>query len=266
MDSFNIDEFLDENFKVIESEKRAKKKKKVLEDDKSGKTIDENEGKTYEIYNCFKNENTIDLKIYDNLNLNSLKKYSKNAEEIIKPLYPNEEVFKSEFTEEKGFMLDKFIRGNKDKNRKKKQPRTNYTKGVIKQLKRDNNIKYEDLLELNELWVQYIKELLNNNLKEETIANKMLKADLHGAVIKVINSTNKNNINLEGIVIFESRRTFNVVNKRNQVKTLLKSGNVFSVKLGIADYHIEIIGDNFIYKSSERTKVKFKHKYNFNYI
>jgi hypothetical protein len=34
--------------------------------------------------------------------------------------------------------------------------------------------------------------------------------------------------------------------------------------LPYGDMHINILGDNFIYKSAERTKVKYKTKYNLN--
>ena len=64
---------------------------------------------------------------------------------------------------------------------------------------------------MNQLWQDYIKDVMNNSNNEENILSKMLKADLHGAILTVINSTNKNNIGITGIVLFESRRTFNLL-------------------------------------------------------
>ena len=104
---------------------------------------------------------------------------------------------------------------------------------------------------------------MNNSNNDDTILNKMLKADLHGAILTVINSTNKNNIGINGIVIFESKRTFNLLNKKNEIKTILKNGSVFEIEINNG-IKILIYGDNFIFKSAERTKIKFKPKFYFN--
>ena len=123
---------------------------------------------------------------------------------------------------------------------------------------------YKNLLIMNKMWQEYIKELMNNTNNQETILNKMLKVDLHGAILTVINSTNKNNIELSGIVIFESRRTFNILTKKNEIKTILKQGCIFETLLQFNNMKILIYGDNFIFKSAERTKIKFKPKFYFN--
>ena len=113
---------------------------------------------------------------------------------------------------------------------------------------------------MSKIWNEY--NLLNGTLNEEIIANKFLKADLHGSMIKVINSNNKNNIGIKGILIFESRRTFNILTKENKVKTILKPGSLFEITFN--NIEIQILGDNFLYKSAERTKAKYKIKYNLN--
>jgi hypothetical protein len=59
----------------------------------------------------------------------------------------------------------------------------------------------------------------------------------------------------------------------NEVKTVLKKGSVFKIDLpytstGLNNVNqiqilsVKIIGDNFMYKAVERTKAKFKNKYN----
>ena len=77
----------------------------------------------------------------------------------------------------------------------------NYTHNMIKNLKNEK-MEYTSLLSMNQLWKEYITELMNNSTNDETILNKMLKADLHGAILTVVNATNKNNIGISGIVIF----------------------------------------------------------------
>ena len=139
--------------------------------------------------------------IYNKINLEETKT-EKNIQinNLIKPLFPNEEVFQKEFTNDKVYLIDKFINRSNKKN-KKKQMKLNYTHNMIKNLKKEK-MEYTSLLSMNQLWKEYITELMNNSNNDDTILNKMLKADLHGAILTVINSTNKNNIGINGIVIF----------------------------------------------------------------
>ncbi len=242
MKNFDIDAFLDNSFKKLE--KKKKKENKEMEVERTD--------------NLF--SNIIDKNIYNTLNINLPENKYNNLTEFLKELFPNEKVFENEYTSEKVFVLDKFIK-TKVKN-KKRENKSNYTKNLISKLKKDNNILYESLLPMNKMWNEYINNLLNGNLNPDSIALKILKADLHGSYIEVINSNNKNNIGIRGILIFESRRTFNILNKKNQIKTILKPGSLFQIYFN--DIQIQILGDNFLYKSAERTKAKYKIKFNLN--
>ena len=274
MESFDIDAFLSKTFKDMESKEKEKSKKKskqqktttpmIIEKDdnyikSNNKIIIQNIPK--EKINTF-NENKIDMKIYSKINLDEIKE-EKNIQtkNLIKPLFPNDEVFEKEFTPDKIYLIDKFINRENKKN-KKKQMKLNYTHNMIKNLKKEK-MEYTSLLSMNQLWKEYITELMNNSTNDETILNKMLKADLHGAILTVVNATNKNNIGISGIVIFESKRTFNLLNNKNEVKTILKNGCVFETEINNG-IKIQIYGDNFLYKSAERTKIKFKPKFYFN--
>jgi len=279
MDSFDIDAFLSKTFKDMETKEKSKEtsKKKSKQDKKQTPMIIEQDNNINNINNANKkitiqnipkekvdifNENKIDMKIYSKINLDEIKT-EKNIQtkNLIKPLFPNDEVFEKEFTPDKIYLIDKFINRTTKKN-KKKQMKLNYTHNMIKNLKKEN-MEYNTLLSMNQLWKEYITELMNNSNNDDTILNKMLKADLHGAILKVINSTNKNNIGINGIVIFESKRTFNILNQKNEIKTILKNGSVFEVEINNG-IKIIIYGDNFIFKSAERTKIKFKPKFYFN--
>lgn len=237
MNNFNIDEFLDSTFKSIKQTKKT-------------------ENKTENVITFPKQ---IDMSVYDALNIGALNSKNKSTEDILKPLFPNEELFLSTVQPDKTFVLDKFVKDPKLTS-KKKQMKSNLLKDTVKKLKEDKTINYSELLFMNDIWSEYINNLINKNDSELAIASKMLKADLHGALIKVVKSTNANNLGIEGLVIYESKRTINILNSKNKVKTILKNGNVFEIKLN--DVVVQILGDNFIYKSSERTKIKFKPKYN----
>ena len=270
MDSFDIDAFLSQTFKDMEEKENSKDKKKKIKNKKpTPKIIQEKDNNKKIIQNLNKeqiniyNDNKIDMKIYNKMNIEETNT-EKNIQikNLIKPLFPNDEVFQKEFTDDKIYLIDKFINRSNKKN-KKKQMKLNYTHNMIKSLKKEK-LNYEDLLSMNQLWQNYIQELMNNTTNEENILSKMLKADFHGAIFTVVNSTNKNNIGISGIVIFESRRTFNILNKKNEIKTILKNGCVFETEINYNGMKILIYGDNFIYKSAERTKIKFKPKFYFN--
>ena len=234
MESFDIDAFLSQTFKDMEEKEKTKEKKNKIKQknitiqkvkdkendkdkEKDNKMIIENIDK--EKVSIF-NDNKIDMKIYNKINLDEIKT-EKNIQtkNLIKPLFPNDEVFQKEFTPDKVYLIDKFINRTTKKN-KKKQMKLNYTHNMIKTLKKEK-MDYDTLLSMNQLWQDYITELMNNSNNEENILSKILKADLHGAILTVINSTNKNNIGISGIVLFESRRTFNLLNKKNEIKTIL---------------------------------------------
>ena len=283
MDSFDIDAFINQSFKNLEDKEKLKNKKPKNIPETSKTTIQTNKetNKFQENKNIINdknkmiiddlpqdkideyNNNKINMKIYNKSSFEETKN-TKNIpiKDFIKPMFPNEEVFEKEFTSDKIYIIDKFIKAENKKN-KKKQKKLNYTHGLVKQLKKEK-FDYGNLLSMNKMWQEYITELMNNTNKEEIILNKILKADLHGAILTVIKSTNVNNIGIEGIVLFESKRTFNILNKKNEVKTVLKQGSVFEIYIDYNNSKIIIYGDNFIFKSAERTKIKFKPKYNFN--
>ncbi len=242
MKNFDIDAFLDNSFKKFEKKKKNENKMEIEKE------------RTDNLFS-----NIIDKNIYNTLNINLPENKNNNLNEFLKELFPNEKVFENEYTSEKVFVLDKFIK-TQIKN-KKRISKSNYTKNLISKIKKDK-ISYESLLPMNKIWNEYINNLLNGTLNEEIIAGKFLKADLHGAMIEVINSNNKNNIGIKGILIFESRRTFNILTKENKVKTILKPGCLFEITFN--NIEIQILGDNFLYKSAERTKAKYKIRYTLN--
>jgi len=246
--------------------------------------------------------------------------------DILLPLFPNEKVFYNEFNSEKIFLLDKFIaKGDKKKKKKQKNKEVRLEENeeninlenqikkqskiykkekestIINRLKSDKSLEYSVILEtMNPLWKNYFKILLIKNQNFDTIYAKMVKADLHGANIVLCDSINKNNIGVEGINLLETKRTFCLLNKKNEIKIILKKGSVFAIDISFVYEEalnfdcnnkntnnapdlallnqvnnpnheknpkmklpviVKIIGDNFMYKSSFRTKAKFKNRY-----
>ena len=104
---------------------------------------------------------------------------------------------------------------------------------------------------------------------QTNLCSKLVKADFTGAMVKVSNSKNKVMIGVEGLVVRETTRTFVVIQKNDEVKVLIKEGSVFQFTLPSqfkdtkgCPLAVNIWGDNILYRGSERTKIKFKEKYN----
>lgn len=274
MNDFDIDAFLSANFSKIEQKEQNKTKHKT-----HNKTQNKHQNKTdnKEVHKMSPSvqeptssvmidihmDNVIDNQIYDSLSItNNLQ--PNNVNNILLPLFPNDKVYNAEFVNsDKTLLLDKFV-GNKsvgDKNHKVSN-KFKISKTVIEQLKTDKSLNYQDLnSSMHQMWKNYILSLLNNTNQADTIYSKMVKADLHGAKLEIVQSSNKNQIGVSGIVMLETRRCFVVLTNYNKIKTLLKKGSVFRVAIYLNNQSVDIVGDNFMYKAVERTKAKYKTKY-----
>jgi ribonuclease P protein subunit POP4 len=295
-DDFDIDKFLNESFAKIEKkmDKKPKKIEKIVNKySNEGKHIDQNYNQSDILsglsnketlkfnINDFNFEKIISSRIYEELPLAlplnfNIANSNVKLETVLKPLFPNEKVYESEFkNQEKNFILDQFIgkpKSGEQEIEKKNLPTSikinKYKKikesKLIKVLKEDKSLKFCDLKSMIDCWNEYIALLLNKSTQSDTITSKMLKADLHGALIQVSKSKNTNLNKLRGINLLETRRTFNLLCEDDKVRTILKRGSEFSIDLPYEEkkYSVKILGDNFIYKAVERSKAKYKNKYN----
>lgn len=121
--------------------------------------------------------------------------------------------------------------------------------------------RYKLFLPLHELWKQYIRDLCNG-LKPDTqpqmIQAKLLKADLHGAIISVSKSKCPSYVGVTGILLQETKHVFKIITKEDRLKVIPKLNCVFTVETdGFISY---IYGSKFQLRSSERSAKKFKAK------
>jgi len=86
----------------------------------------------------------------------------------------------------------------------------------------------------------------------------MLRADFHGALIKVVHSRVDSYIGLQGIIINESLKTFKIITTDNKVLVLLKNELIFHVEA--ANKNFIINGNSLVLRSVDRSKQKFKAK------
>lgn len=95
-------------------------------------------------------------------------------------------------------------------------------------------LKYDDYKELNSLWDSYMEQQLGNseellkkgidatNSKYETISGLIHKSDLHGAKVKVIQSKCVSSVGIKGIIILDTKGTFNIICKDNVLRGKLE--------------------------------------------
>ncbi|KAL0471802.1 Rof/RNase P-like protein [Neurospora intermedia] len=147
--------------------------------------------------------------------------------------------------------------------------------------------KYALFEPLHQLWLGYIREILGNEIHTggEGAASKLTSADFHGAEVEVVRSGCVSRVGLKGIVIKDSRFTFEVVTRRNQRKLVPKEGTVFRIEVplggvptatveeGQSDENkqqqqqteaeqpkmiFEVHGEQFQFRSADRANKKFR--------
>ncbi|KAG8437355.1 hypothetical protein GDO86_008163 [Hymenochirus boettgeri] len=152
---------------------------------------------------------------------------------------------------------------------KKKKKKSNKSKVLTAKERREMRIfeikpeqqKYELFLPLHELWRLYIRDLCNGlrpDAQPQMIQNKLLKADLHGALVVVTKSKCPSYVGLQGIILQETKHVFKIVTKEDKLKIVPKLNCVFSLEIdGFISY---IYGSKFQMRASERSAKKFKGK------
>ncbi|KAI1134802.1 ribonuclease P protein subunit p29 [Hypoxylon sp. FL0543] len=137
--------------------------------------------------------------------------------------------------------------------------------------------KYAVFEPLNRLWLGYIREILGSELYSggQGAAAKLSAADFHGAEIEVSRSGCPSRVGIRGIVIKDARFVFEIVTRNDQVKTVPKEGTLFRISVPPAQeqtkekaaaqqrkpFTFEIHGDQFQYRSADRSNKKFKPHY-----
>lgn len=94
-----------------------------------------------------------------------------------------------------------------------------------------NGMKYNDLLPLNQLWLNYMQQMLGSKLLTnipkdptdsnwETVNQQLIKADFHGAEIAIVGSKCPSLIGLNGIIIQDTKNTFRICGKDNIIRSM----------------------------------------------
>ena len=95
---------------------------------------------------------------------------------------------------------------------------------------------YKNYLFMNDLWKQYITELLKDTKNNESILQRIITADYHGCLIRVVKAKNQTLIGKKGIVIQETKNMFIIVEEnKNRKCSVLKKDCLFSMDIQIGD-------------------------------
>ncbi|KAM6380549.1 ribonuclease P protein subunit p29 [Pluvialis apricaria] len=153
--------------------------------------------------------------------------------------------------------------------KKKTKQKRKKTKGFTAKQRREMRLfeiepeqqRYAIFLPLHELWKQYIRDLchgLKPDAQPHMIQGKLLKADLHGAIVTVTKSKCPSYVGITGIILQEFKHVFKIITKEDKLKVVPKLNNVFSLEIdGFISY---IYGSKFQLRASERSAKKFKLK------
>lgn len=143
------------------------------------------------------------------------------------------------------------------------------------------SLKFEHAKVLNKLWEDYIRKVipLNEERKPPVASAKaggqlrlpinasadqskylpLVRADLHGAWVRVLASRNRVDEEIEGIVVKETLKSLRVCCPDDKQKVLLKENIILGVKVQ-PDHWFQILGLNMILRSDDRSKFKPKWK------
>ncbi|RVE74979.1 hypothetical protein OJAV_G00027320 [Oryzias javanicus] len=152
-----------------------------------------------------------------------------------------------------------------------KKPRTKRSskkaKGLTAQQKkalkvfqiRPEHRRYQLFLPLHDLWRQYVRDLcggLRPSCSPQFVQQKLLRADLHGAIITVVRSKCPSYVGVSGILLQEFKHVFKIITADDRLKVIPKRNSVFSVE--VDGFVSHIFGSRFEQRASERSAKKFK--------
>ncbi|KAF2032631.1 RNase P/MRP, p29 subunit [Setomelanomma holmii] len=137
--------------------------------------------------------------------------------------------------------------------------------------------KYAIYEPLHHLWLGYMREVLGISDAERAVyltpassGQLLASADMHGALLSVVRSRCVSRVGLEGIVVRDTRFTFEIITKTNAVKAIPKEHTVFRFEItppakeGDARQKplvFEIFGEQFQTRAPDRANKKFRMHY-----
>ncbi|KAF2855835.1 ribonuclease-like protein P complex subunit Pop4 [Plenodomus tracheiphilus IPT5] len=137
--------------------------------------------------------------------------------------------------------------------------------------------KYAIYEPLHNLWTGYMRDILGVNDSEHTAhvtpnasGQILASADMHGAKVVVVRSRCVSRVGLEGIVVRDTRFTFEIITKKNVVKAIPKEHSIFRFEITLSAKEgeeekrplvFELNGEQFQARAADRANRKFRIHY-----
>ncbi|EAT78680.1 ribonuclease P protein subunit [Parastagonospora nodorum] len=134
--------------------------------------------------------------------------------------------------------------------------------------------KYSIYEPLHNLWLGYMREILCVNdaqrpvyLTPASSGQMLASADMHGALLRIVRSRCVSRVGLEGIVVRDTRFTFEIITKNNVVKAIPKEHTIFQFTIALEGGEekkplvFEINGEQFQTRAPDRANKKFRMHY-----
>lgn len=106
--------------------------------------------------------------------------------------------------------------------------------------------KYEIYVPLHKLWCSYMREILSLDktadvaktygryIEPRSAGSLLASADYHGALVEVVRSRCVSRVGVKGIVVRDTRSTFEIITAKNQLKGWLSCLNLCAINLIIS--------------------------------
>ncbi|KAL8946581.1 MAG: hypothetical protein Q9222_007043 [Ikaeria aurantiellina] len=149
--------------------------------------------------------------------------------------------------------------------------------------------KYNIYVSLNRMWIEYTWDILgivkgkHNRVTAQGAGPMLSSADYHGAKLEVVRSKCVSLVGLKGIVVRDTKFTFQIITKKNELKTVPKHHTTFRFHIpqpGAIAQHgkleegkdisedemgenaltFEIHGSSFEHRATDRATKKFKQR------
>nr|SVE73274.1 EOG090X0GV5 [Ceriodaphnia reticulata] len=124
-------------------------------------------------------------------------------------------------------------------------------------------LKYKSFASLHKLWVEYMENFLdleNSTVgaNQDLLHQRIAKADYHGCLLMVTRSKCPSYIGAIGIVVLETKNTFQIICEDDQLRIIPKRDSVFT--FNISRWSFTLFGNHMNIRPSERASRKFKSR------
>ncbi|XP_049838588.1 ribonuclease P protein subunit p29 [Schistocerca gregaria] len=162
------------------------------------------------------------------------------------------------------------LKGHKRSQRQKKSQLTLSEKRELGLHKLNKSgLKYSDFCPLHSLWKQYFSSYIDISFLKESgftaeptdkhwdhVSRLLMKADYHGCLLTVTRSRCPSLVGKQGLVVLETKNTFQLVTIENRLLIVPKMNSIFTFTL--SSFTFTIYGKHFCIRPSERSAKKIK--------